>query len=91
MPLTLNYVRESKEGWFKMTKQYCKNLTMPRESKKIHCFNLSFQNKYFYLHLFEKSDILVLGTFHKCLFLGTLMVFANLSKSSFFIYSGLFL
>lgn len=35
--IRLCLLRESKEGWFEMTKQYYKSLTIPRESKKIHC------------------------------------------------------
>lgn len=31
-----NLRRESKDGWFDMAKQYCKNVTTPREGKKVY-------------------------------------------------------
>lgn len=31
-----NLRRESKDGWFDMAKQYCKNVTAPREGKKVY-------------------------------------------------------
>ena len=31
-----NLRRESKDGWFDMAKQYCKNITTPREGKTVY-------------------------------------------------------
>ena len=31
-----NLRRESKDGWFDMAKQYCKNITTPRDGKTVY-------------------------------------------------------